>query len=73
MRKLKVYETAHEVDQLASAARLPADPLISRGNISDIMTHGTAPIPIEKDPMYTSNPLTASAGIAFRAISYVFR
>lgn len=53
MRKLKVKETAHAQNQFTSVARLPATPLIFKGNISDIITQGIGPIPAENVPIYS--------------------
>jgi len=49
--KLIVIVTAQERDQFAKVAKLPAIPLTLIGSISDIIIHGMAPIPREKEIM----------------------
>lgn len=46
-RELKLRVTIHEPNQAVRDTRLPAIRFIFKGNISDIMTHGIPPMPIE--------------------------
>lgn len=63
-RKLNVYETSQEQNQLTKLQMLPAEPFTFMGNISDIIIHGIAPTPNEYDALKTNMPESTKVGVA---------